>query len=333
MNLSFSTALTPVQTVIDHTSMKAFKTCPRYYFYRIVEGWVSKEESPHLVFGQHFHTGREVYEKSKAKGNGHELALRDAIKSVMKATWNYKLNRPWWSGHNEKNRFNLIRSLVWYLDDYGRNDPLQTIILRNGKPAVEQSFKFVAYNPLNGDILTSKITGEQIMIAGHFDRVAMQGDYPYVCDAKTTKNQLNEKFWAQFDPDNQVSLYTYAGRCGLMNVDDPGWETKSLLPMQHEIQGVIIDGIEVKVSFSRFDRREILRDNYQLEEWFRDFQYNVNLMGQMAEANYWPQNDSACGNYGGCPYRSVCSKTPGARKQQLEAFYTHEIWDPMIPRE
>jgi len=333
MNLSFSTSLTSVQTVIDSTSLKAFHTCKRYYKYRIVDGWTKRDMGPHLAFGQYFHIGRETYEKAKAQGAEHNEALRVAVRATLLAAWDQNLNRPWNSGHPEKNRWNLIRSLVWYLDTFGQHDRLQTIILANGRPAVEQSFKFVAFDPADGEILTSPATGEQIMVAGHFDRVAFQGGFPYVCDAKTTGSQLDQKYWSQFTPDDQISLYTYAGRAGLMNVDNPGWGDKPVLPMQRDIQGVIIDAVKVKVTFTDFQRQEILRDNFQLEEWFAGFKYDVQIMAELAERNYWPMNPTACHNYGGCMFREVCSKTPGARKQFLETFYIRDIWDPMIPRE
>lgn len=317
MNNSFSTQLPGLQLVIDHTSMKTFMTCPQYYKYRIVDGWQTRDTSPHLSFGQYFHEGREIYEKAKANNADHEQALIVAIRHVLTITWDHVTNHAWHSGHGEKNRNTLLRSLIWYLDDYGKNDTLETLILASGKPAVEQSFKFGPKNQKTGQELTA-ITGEQILVAGHFDRIALQQGYPYVCDVKTTSYyQLDDKFWAQFTPDNQVSLYTYAGQAGLMT----------------PIRGVIIDGVRVKVTFTEFSRREIMRDPNQLEEWYRGFEYNVSLMGQMAERNFWPMNDSACTQYGGCPFLSVCSKTPGARRQQLETFYTKEIWDPTIPRE
>ena len=39
-----------------------------------------------------------------------------------------------------KTRFTLLRSVVWYLEQF-ENDPCETVILADGRPAVELSFR------------------------------------------------------------------------------------------------------------------------------------------------------------------------------------------------
>lgn len=308
VNTSFSTILPTLQLTIDSTSLGEFKTCPRKYYYRMILGYVPRSTSVHLQFGLWLHQGRELYERRKTSGSSHEEALHTAIKFLLTATWDRATGRPWWSDHKLKNRYTLIRTLVWYLDQFGENDPLQTIILANGKPAVELSFKF------NMGLLS--ITDEPIMFSGHLDRLVKFNSGTYVSDVKTTSSTLGSNFFAQFTPDNQFSLYTLAGK----------------IAFETPIAGVIVDACQIAVDFSRFERQLIIRSEAQVDEWLVDSIHWISQMGQAAEQSYWPQNDKACHHYGGCPYRPVCSRPPSARSKWLEVDYVRSTWDPAIAR-
>lgn len=307
-NTSFSTVLPTLQTTIDSTSLGEFKVCPRKYYYRMIEGWVPRTTSVHLQFGLWLHQGREIYERSKTAGADHEEALRAAVQFVMTATWDFATGRPWWSEHRVKNRLSLVQTLVCYLDQFGRNDPLQTIILANGKPAVELSFQL--------DFLTSPITDEPITLSGHLDRLVKFNSETYVSDIKTTTYTLGSSFFAQFSPDNQFSLYTLAGK----------------VAFETPIAGVIVDACQITTTLPKFERQLIIRSEDQLSEWIVDTKYWINQMGYSAELNSWPMNDKSCNQYGGCPYRAVCSRPPNARQKWLETDYVHAIWDPAIAR-
>lgn len=321
-NTSFSLQLPTLQLVIDQTSLGEFKLCPRRYYYRVVLGWTPRRPSFHLEFGLHMHSGRENYEKAKAAGADHELALAAAVKLAAKATWNSETGRAWDSGNRDKSRYTLIRTLIWYLDNC-RNDPAQTVLLRNGKPAVELSFKFTPIDFYSERELTA-ITGEPIFFSGHLDRKVELGGNYYINDLKTTGRSLNELYWAQFNPDNQVSFYTYAGQFGL---------TELVSEDNKEISGVIIDGAQVKEDYSKFQRQIIPRTTPQIVEWLEDAKHWINLMGLYAEQNRWPMNDRSChtGFYG-CPYQAVCGRTPSARQNWLEADYIKSVWDPNVAR-
>jgi len=318
VNSSFSFQLPTLQLVIDQTSLGEFKLCPRRYWYRVVLGYVPRETSYHLTFGLLMHKAREDYEHAKAKGADHEEALRIAFRNALHATWNKETGKPWDSGDHKrkKTRLTLLRTIVWYLDTYGKDDTAKTRILKNGKPAVELSFKFIPKDFYNGREFTA-LTGEPIFFAGHFDRLAdFQGAY-YICDTKTTgMNYLGDSYFSQFSPDNQVSFYTYAGKWGL----------------QEEVTGVLIDAIQLQVTGSKFERREIPRKNPELVEWLEDTRTWINLMGIYAESDRWPMNDKSCGYMGGCPYRDLCSRSPGARKSWMEAAYVKSPWDPAVAR-
>lgn len=308
VNTSFSTQLPTLQLAIDSTSLGEYKICPRKYYYRLICGWVPRTQSVHLQFGLYLHQARETYERSKSAGADHQTALRAAIRRALSDTWDRTTERPWWSGHPTKNRLSLIRTIVWYLDQFGLNDTLQTITLSNGQPAVELTFNF--------DSGLTACTGESFTLCGHIDRLVQFNAESYVSDIKTASMALGQSYFAQYSPDNQVSLYSVAGQ----------------IAFHTPISGVIIDGIQIGATFSRFERQIIPRTPHQLEEWLSDTAQWLKQMQYSAVTSYWPMNDKACHHYGGCPYRGVCSRPPYARQKWLETDYTKQIWDPSIAR-
>ena len=308
-NSSFSTILPRLQLAIDSTSLGAYKTCPRYYQYSILLGWEPKGKSVHLLFGLWMHEGREKYYLDRWNGISHEDALANTIHWALKATWDSKLSRPWISNHSTKNRLTLIRTLVWYLDKYGNDDPLETVEVAPGKPAVEVSFSF-------GTGRRSQ-DGEEFLLCGHVDRVVKLNAAQYISDLKTTGSILYQDWFDQFTPDNQFTLYITAAQ----------------VVFHAPISSLIVDGIQILANGSRFQRGLVERKESQIEEWWDEtINWWLSLMEQSARSNYYPQNDKACGNYGGCPYRPVCSKPPSLREATLQREYTRRVWDPLKVR-
>lgn len=308
-NSSFSTQAPGLQLAVDSTSLGEFKKCPRAYQLGIIEGWQTSRISVHLEFGIWFHGACERYDHQRADGAPHQDALRVALHWVMQQTWNKKLNRGWVSDHSTKNRLTLVQTLVWYLDHYSLDEQVITHRLANGKPAVELSFSFDSGT-------TSQLTGEPKMLCGHLDRVVVMADHFYISDRKTTGGSLGPGFFRQFSPDNQMSLYTAAGFIAL---DIP-------------VRGVLVDGIQVLVGSSRFERGLAHRTQGQIEEWLAATHQWLGQMDQCAESGDWPMNDKSCGLYGGCQFREVCSRPPGARDQWLRLNFTRRVWDPLQRR-
>lgn len=314
-NSSFSRQVPGLQLAVDSTSLGAYKTCPRFYYYSIMLGFQPKQESVHLTFGLLMHGSVERYHHGKAAGSSHADAMDQALSWALVQTWDKALQRPWTSGDSYKNRWTLIRTLVWYLDKYGDNDALQTVTLANGKPAVELSFSFDSG-------YSSRATGESFLFCGHLDRLATLNDVPYVPDLKTTKSELNKRYWASHDPSNQFGMYNLAGQVV--------WN----LPTK----GIIVDGIQVLVGSSRFERHLITKDEAQSNEWYRAAgQWLVQWDSAGGEAEKWgeqayPMNETACTKYGGCEFQEICSRSPAAREQWLLTGFKRRVWDPLLRR-
>lgn len=293
-----------VQYAWDSTSLGYLKTCPRLYYYTMIEGWRAREESIHLRFGIEYHRALQNYDISRAAGIKHDDAVFDVTRQLLLDTADF---RP---DDSIKNRGNLLRTVVWYLDQF-ENDPAQTVVLENGRPAVEVSFRFeLEFGPDAGV--------SPYLLCGHLDRIVLFNDELFVMDRKTTKSTPSAYYFNRFEPDNQMSLYTFA----------------SQVTLHSPVKGVIIDAAQVGVGFSRFTRGLTYRTPDQLDEWLNDLRYCwLPAAEQYAVQGYWPQNDTACDKFGGCRFREICSKSPSVRDAFLKGnFEKGEPWNPLISR-
>lgn len=298
-----------LQFAWDATSLKNLQTCPRYYYYTNIEGYKSKSPSVHLWFGGHYATALEHYYKHMALGKSSQEALCLVVREALEATWvRYEdadgnpRGGPARFESPEKTRENLIRTIIWYVDQF-EQDSAEVIHLANGKPAVELSFTLEV--------------DDDIIFCGHLDRLVTYSGEAYVMDQKTSKATITPYFMKQWDTDAQMSMYTFAG--------------KSIL--SSPVKGVIIDAAQVAVGFSRFERGFTLRNDAQLEEWYDHSMMWIELGRKFTRENFFPMNLTSCGNYGGCPFQSVCSKSPKVREHLLKGdFERRKRWDPLERR-
>lgn len=307
VNSAFSKEVPKLQIAFDSTSIGALQRCPRFYQLSIIEGWRGKEPAIDLQFGIWLHSGRERFYHAKADGAQYEEAHNAALEYVLTESWDQSLGRPW-MGDEYKNRFTLVRTLSWYLEEW-KDDPLETVTLANGKPAVEVSFRFEL-----GALASS---GEMYMLCGHLDRLVRLSEKLFVSDLKSTKSALGSWYYAQFENDNQMSTYSFAA--GVV--------------LSEPCEGVIIDAAQIGVGFSRFGRHVLKRHPARLEEWYRSLKVLLAQNEQYVAQDFWPQNPSSCFKYGRpCEFLSICSRPPQSREQWLKADFVKRVWDPLQVR-
>jgi len=321
----------------DSTSIKLAETCLRKYQYKMIDRWQPARKSVHLLFGGWYATALEDFHKAIAAGVDYEAAVCDVVHEALIATWHHDVclvcngqgeiqidagdsveidvcrncdgqgvlrgtGSAWESDHNTKTRENLIRTIVWYLDQF-KDDPCATVILSDGSAAVEHSFKL----PVDDDII----------LCGHLDRLVDYSGKLYVQDQKTTGSTISSRFFEGFNPDTQMSLYTFAGKA-IFN-----------LP----VKGVMIDGAQIAVGFTRFERGFTFRDDGQLAEWYDNAMHTIALGRLAVQENYFPMNPSSCSNYGGCEFRFICARSPSVRPNFLAGEFTQGVqWNPMKER-
>lgn len=293
---------TNIQFAVDSTSLSAASKCLKYYKLSIVDGWRKKNESVHLRFGGEFASALEFYHKAKTADKlSHDEALDLTIEKTLIAIAN------WSSDHPKKNEVSLLRTIIWYLDHY-ENDPAEVLILEDGTPAVELSFKV--------ELPWEAAPGIPYLLCGHLDKVVTYCGDTFVADQKTTSGNLGAFYFAEFNPHTQMSCYTYSSK----------------IILGTNVSGVMIDAVKILTHTSEFARGFTMRTEAQLVEWVEDTRKWTEIIKFSAERDYWPMNPSSCNNYGGCAFREICSQDPTVRQNYLETSFEKKPWNPLTPR-
>ena len=309
-----------VQHAWDATSVSNYAKCPRYYELVNIEGWQPLEKSVHLIFGGLYAKALEEYYILKSEGSDSQSALREVVRRTLIRTWEYdKLpgadeyeyreefltpdtGQPWDSLHNTKTRETLIRSIVWYFEEFGDNDVTEVVII-DGAPAVELSFSI----PLT----------DEIVYCGHIDRLVDFGGNIFAMDQKTSGATISKNFFNNFSPDYQMSGYTFAG---------------SLL-WHAPISGVIIDAAQIAVGFTEFTRGFVHKPPQVIAEWRESLIATIERAREDTRNNTFTPNFTACDKYGGCSFRKICSRAPEHRGRALDADFARKArWDPLKQR-
>ncbi len=291
-----------IQRRFSASSLKDWQKCPRYYYYTWIEGWRSTgEESVHLTFGSHYAAALQKFYILLTSGTSREQAIISVVRFLFERTWDVETGKGWdpeslgLPKSNLKNRYTLIRAFIWYADEWG--DDIPVLVLQNGQPAVELKFEI--------DIDRGN------SLVGTIDRICNVDGELLILDQKTTGITLSGYWFADFELDTQMSLYTFAGRVGFSSA----------------ISGVMVDAMQVAVGFSRFARSITYRNEAQLNEWLEEANLYID---QIQHANgdgtlsAYPRNFNSCSNYGGCVFSNVCQKSPQVRPNFLRAGFRKE---------
>lgn len=297
-NLSFHEG---VQVAWDATSITLAMECPRKYQYRMLWNLQPKTSSVHLIFGGIFASSLEKY--YQAEGD-HDAKILVAVRHALEKSWDAETGAPMEFHDSNKTHFNLIRSIVWYLDHYeqsGEAAPLPTFIMQNGKPAVELYFA-VDYS-------------RDVVFTGHIDRVVEFAGGLYWIDQKTTRKTINHYFFKSYSFANQTLLYTWVGPHII----------------SRPIAGGIIDGVQVNVHSTQFQRSPIPIFPGLLDEWAGSALDTIHRTQDLTtKGGLLPGNHTACGNYNGCPYRNLCEANPRMRELEMKDNYlVSKPWDPV----
>ena len=257
----------------------SLQKCKRYYFYSVLQRWRPKRDSIDLTFGGFVSAAVELYYQLYMSGMDAEECLIEVIHAVMTQSKDYEVFKM----EELKTRRALVAALIDYFDNYSELDREEIV-------KVEQVFNL----PVT----------EDITFIGKFDVVKKTDGVHTLLDQKTTKSTLSPMWFKTWTPNNQMSMYLYAGR-----VIFP-------FPISH----IIVDAIQIMKSGTNFMRGVVSRTKAQLDEWYRGIMIEI----QDAHARHpdneadWPQNPSACGYFRGCEFRNVCSASPKLRKAYLK---------------
>lgn len=336
---------TQIQYAWDSTSLGYLKGCPRLYYYTMIEGWQPKGEGIHLRFGIEYHTALQDYDIYRSLDLSHDEAQHQVVKELLIRTKDFNPSEEeYGTAAKYKSRQNLIRTVIWYLEKYpAERDPAKTYILENGKPAVELSFRLEldwgpnSYQEVEGFsvepgainyVPNAMVPSNQpYLLTGHLDRVVDYQSDLFFMDRKTTKSTPSQFYFSQYEPDNQMTLYSIAAKAILHS----------------PVKGGIIDAAQVMIDASYFERGFTFRNDDKTEEWLLDLRIKLEENEHYAALDHWPMNDRHCNSYRseatasiGCPFREVCSRSPRMREPFLKTHFNklseEQRWNPLKPR-
>lgn len=293
-----------IQHYWDSTSIALLKTCGRKYNWALIKGYVPKIMPPPLAFGIHLHTLLQTWHSLVESG----IDKHTAFMRVTRLAGLLGETLP--VGDSARTKETLLRSIVWYLDVF-YDDAAKTVRQPNGKAAVEQHFvlPFLEYK------------GRTVYICGHLDRLVTWQNQIFCSDYKTTKYSLDERFFSQYKPSVQMSIYVVANHLiAQQNAD---------IPTAH---GIIVDGIQLGTNYTRFARQIIPYSLEEVNEFIVNLQHWIIQAMDAAQAGIFLPNETACNNYSGCVFREICSKPPARRQAYLEGNFVKRTWNPLIPR-
>lgn len=279
------------QLVFDPSSFSKFMECPRKYQLSVREGWRSQKQNPATGWGHAVHAGLEMLDKAEAQGRSWDEELPNVLKYLAGDPFGLK-----GSEDNGRTIQTSMRAIVWYVEQF-RDDTLKIAKLPNGEAAVEVRYEV-------------ELPGTGKRISGRVDRVVEYGDGLYIVDRKTTKKTLGDWFFRDYQP--SLQLYTYV------------WALRDVIGLP--VLGAMIEGIQAAVGFNRFERATYYMGEEQIEEHVRNLAWHASDVAKMEAEGYYPQRFSACGNFGGCEFRDVCSKSGRLRDIYLRADFNQKLY-------
>jgi|TARA_R100000306_G_C4374759_1_gene141480 hypothetical protein len=276
------------QKVWDVSSLEKVMSCSYLYFLGR-KGWGRAGWDPARSWGIVLHAALEAYDKELNQNGSRDEALFAGIRAVYES-------RSMLEGSKDTARTfeTVLRAFIWYTEEY-EEDPYEDFIL-SGDSTIEMRFEVS---------LDSLLPKTDYRLSGKVDKLVSTLDGLWVLDRKSTKQSLGPWFYDYYDPGVQILAYV--------------WVFRRILGLP--IRGMIIDGIQAAVGFNRFERKKIAVSDERLDEFERFLVYYILQAETAAEVDYWPQNFSSCGNYGGCDFRYICQRSPRVRNDLLERKY------------
>ena len=266
------------QTTWSASYYTTLQKCKRYHYYTALKGWRAKQKSVDLIFGGVFSAAVEMYYKLFTAGTPAEDCLAEVVHAVLIESKKHKV----FATEELKTRRALVRAVIDYFDTYIELDG----------PHVkysEQVFRI----PVADDI----------WFTGKLDLVKAREDEYEILDQKTTKSTLSPMYFQNYTPNNQMSMYLYAGRM--------------VFPLP--VRVIILDAVQIMKTGTKLLRGVVSRTKSQLNEWAAGAVHEIRSSWELDpdDEAAWPQNPNACGYFRGCEFRHVCSADPKIREAYL----------------
>jgi hypothetical protein len=299
-------------TFFDNSTLDAFRTCPRYYYFKHIRRFNPLGLRPPLIFGSSWHSAMDFFWPAATKGVNKKEIIEGSLSNFMNF-WNA-------SGITELEELDLyprtptraLEVLISYYDRYGEDFKRFRIL------DVEKPFII----PLTSD-------EQKLMYIGKIDKVTEEERIEDICiwDHKTAS--LLGSMWTNgFAPNSQMDGYHHAGK----------------MLYGRKFSTIVIDGVQIHKTKIDFQRLPICRQTTQIErwlwetlEWIEEIRYNEELLLSYRDSpehlEFLPAfkcNTKMCANQYGksCIYRDLCTFQNNPEDHEITECYEEDLWQP-----
>lgn len=307
--------LDPNRTIVlDAHLLKSYRKCQKYFWWFEEQHLISKGSNAAPAFGIAMHEGIAAFRNGKINGLPFDACYQLGARALLDAM---KLHMPpeYLSPtlqDDARAPKNALRIFTGYCNHYEPHN------LKFHHVEVPFALYFGSFD-YNGKTIEAIYTGI-------IDAVLEMHQRIYINDLKSTGWNINQEWLDGFKMDQGLLGYMVAAK-HILGIDT---------------NYAVVHGIWVKAEAKNpkyakpideyFHTNEIYWDEEQIAEWHQ------NTL-QTAKEIYTKQHDpsahwqmafgDACGMYGGCAYRPLCSTTPAARKFKIDLDYQKAIWRPL----
>lgn len=252
-------------------------TCPRYYFYRYILGWVPEEPNHDLIFGEAWHAAQLQLKLHGYSEQNITIAFGKFME-VYRPVFPEESDGLW----NPKIPLNALKGLALYTNKYS-ND--------------QQEFE-VLYGEVGGTVSIDKDRS----LAFRMDTICRGKEGIFSLEHKSTAKSLNKVWFEQWLLKMQFGTYTHVLHC--------------LFPGEL-IQGVKVNGASFMKTKIDFERRLVDNSLGYMQNWLwnalrwsDDLYWNMERLQECKEGDpimfSFPMNTESCTKYWGCRYLDFC---------------------------
>jgi len=292
--------------VVDSSKLSTFMECPRKYFYRYVLGWSASAPNVHLIFGTAWHAAVE-----RLLLEGYDKVHVEEAKFIFLQYYRQYIPEEADELYVPKNPAGAFNALDLYANRF-KND-----LVLNEFPHTE----------VGGTVLIDTDAPMHFKIDA-IGKEKSTGKY-WILDHKTSQSKTR-RWSSSWQLRTQILLYMHVLYC-LYSPDN-------------------VKGARVRGSFfykkldrdAEFDEAVIEKTPDQMQawlsscnSWYKDLKYNMSLLleednDENSVMHAFPQNDTACDKYWGCPYLDFCNAWANPLKRCNIPSIGYEVthWDP-----
>ena len=297
--------------VIDSTMLVTFDSCAQKFFDEYILCLASTGISPDLhaggAFAHGLHHARMAF---YADGLPRTEAAIVGASAFIEYFADYE---P--PDDHPKDFVNTLCALLDYFEYYPFDaDPIQPIMLANGKPAVEFTFALPTE-------IANPTTGQPIIYGGRCDMLGTYNSVGVIVDEKTTKAMGASwaKTWAMR---GQFIGYVFAAQ-----------------QYGHDVSTALVRGIAIQKT--QYKHMQVIESyaQWQLDRWWTEVHKKLARMVEMFTAmqvhaesathrhRFWDQSfGDGCSSYSGCTFLHLCTvEDPTA----WYGDYARRIWNPL----